>query len=218
MIGILILLLISWGALRIATGRGLTVLGLVPDRRLSGEIFGSLAATAVLCLGYHLLKNASETAVVSVNPDFTGMTFLAGLRSVIQSVVTEELVFRGAALYLLTEYAREKKAVAISAIAFGIYHWFSFGLWGQVVPMAYVFLLTGGAGWAFALSFVRTRSLYVPVALHLGWNAVHLLVFGKQGYWLAQPTRSAPVAFAVALFLYQLVLLPLLAYRRWGRR
>jgi hypothetical protein len=71
-------------------------------------------------------------------------------------------------------------ACLISAIAFGIYHWFSYGLiGGRIIPMIYVFLLTGAAGWMFAFAFAKTKSLYVSIGLHFGWILMSIVVFSE---------------------------------------
>ncbi|NNK76373.1 MAG: CPBP family intramembrane metalloprotease, partial [Maribacter sp.] len=76
----------------------------------------------------------------------------------------EELIFRGAILYILIKKIGVNWACIISAIAFGIYHWFSYQMFGRgMIPMIYVFLLTGAAGWMFAYAFARTRSIYAPL-------------------------------------------------------
>jgi membrane protease YdiL (CAAX protease family) len=48
------------------------------------------------------------------------------------SVLYEELIFRGVVLYILIKRIGEVKAILISCIAFGIYHWFSYGLFWNI--------------------------------------------------------------------------------------
>ncbi len=67
----------------------------------------------------------------------------------------------------------------ISAIAFGIYHWFSFGIFGSVIPMFFVFIGTGLMGYAWALAFSKTNSIFMPIGLHLGWNFTFNTFFSK---------------------------------------
>jgi len=86
------------------------------------------------------------------------------------SVITEELVFRGAILFIFIKKFGVSKGIIISAIAFGIYHWFSFGIFGNMIPMFFVFIGTGLMGYAWALAFSKTESIAMPIGLHLGWN------------------------------------------------
>jgi membrane protease YdiL (CAAX protease family) len=67
--------------------------------------------------------------------------------------------------------------VWLSAAAFGIYHWFTFGVLGNPVAMIYVLLLTGAFGGMGAYAFARTKSVAAPIGLHLGWNLITYLVF-----------------------------------------
>jgi hypothetical protein len=97
----------------------------------------------------------------------------------VKSVFTEELIFRGALLYILIQKLGSRKAVLVSAIAFGIYHWFSYGVLGNVVAMIFVFIGTGLMGYAWALAFSKTKSIMLPFGLHLGWNFVHNTIFSK---------------------------------------
>ena len=69
--------------------------------------------------------------------------------------------------------------MVFSALAFGVYHWFSYGIIGHPVQMFFVFLLTGTWGLMFAYAYALTKSMLLPIALHLGWNAVNLLVFSQ---------------------------------------
>lgn len=67
-------------------------------------------------------------------------------------------------------YLKERKAVLISALVFGIYHWFSFGMFGSgIVPMIYIFIVPGSMGWVWANIYARTHSIVMPVAIHLAW-------------------------------------------------
>lgn len=99
------------------------------------------------------------------------------------SVVFEELLFRGALLSLIIYFTSNKTAILISATAFGVYHWFSYGIFGNgLVPMAYVFLLTGGMGLTWAYMYSKTNSIALPVVTHLGWNFQSALFLDYQPF------------------------------------
>jgi hypothetical protein len=97
-------------------------------------------------------------------------------------VLTEELIFRGALLYILLQKIGSPKSIWISAIAFGVYHWFSYGVLGNLQAMILVFIRTGLMGYAWAWAFAKTRSILLPFGLHLGWNVTYKLFFQK-GLW-----------------------------------
>ncbi len=71
------------------------------------------------------------------------------------------------------------KGILISAIAFGIYHWFSYGVLGNVMAMILVFIGTGLMGYAWAWAFAKTKSIMLPFGLHLGWNFIYNTIFSK---------------------------------------
>ena len=54
---------------------------------------------------------------------------------------------------------------------------FSYGVIGNPVAMAFVFVFTGMFGLMFASAFRASKSLALPIGLHLGWNIVTNLVF-----------------------------------------
>ena len=70
-------------------------------------------------------------------------------------------------------------AIVISAVAFGIYHWFSFGIIGNATQMVYVFIITGIMGVLLAYAYTKTYSLYIPIAIHFGWNLMHSFIFSS---------------------------------------
>lgn len=67
--------------------------------------------------------------------------------------------------------------VLLAAAAFGVYHWFSYGIIGNPVMMAFVFVLTGAFGFMLAVAFATTKSIALPIGLHLGWNVVSYVGF-----------------------------------------
>lgn len=112
-----------------------------------------------------------------LNPKVDSALVLRGLRLNINSVLYEEFLFRGYLLFQAIRWLGVPRGVLIGAVAFGIYHWFSYGIIGNAVQMAYVFTLTGGFGFMLALAFAKTKSMAAPIGLHLGWNLVAYLGF-----------------------------------------
>ena len=95
----------------------------------------------------------------------------------IKSVLFEELIFRGVLLYILIKKTGFSKGIIISAIVFGIYHWFSFEIIGNIPQMTLVFFITGIMGLLLAYAYGKTLSLYIPIAIHLGWNFTQGFIF-----------------------------------------
>ena len=186
-----ILLAVSWVLLRLEA-KSLRVLGFnLPLRRLGELALGFFAtgiAAAIQQVGYALATGETW----QLNATFTWAAGVQQMRSLLNSVLYEELVFRGYLLYQAIRFLGEKRGVWLGAVAFGIYHWFSFGVLGNPVAMVYVFLMTGAFGAMGAFAFARTGSLAAPIGLHLGWNFVTYLVFsaGPAGAALLVPASG----------------------------
>ena len=179
MAGILTALAISWILLYLFEKKSLLALGILPaGERLKQFVIG-FAFTLIICLCVKLLESALKSSTWLLNENISVSRFFNMTYWDLKSVLSEELVFRGAILYILIKQIGNIKGAVISAIAFGIYHWFSFGILGNVVPMIVVFTGTGIMGYAFALAFIRTQSIALPVGLHLGWNFTNNTIFSN---------------------------------------
>ncbi len=190
MIGI-ILLATSWIALRFHR-QGLRELGFNRPRQRMAEFSAGLAlAAGVAALQYVLIAHFAGFSW-QINPELSWAMTLESLRWNTNSVMFEELLFRGYLLWLGIRLLGPHKGTWLSAIAFGVYHWFSYGIWGQWINMAYVFLLTGAFGFMLAWAFAKTRSIFLPIALHLGWNLTTIFGFsnGPLGAQFLIPDRA----------------------------
>jgi hypothetical protein len=81
------------------------------------------------------------------------------------AAVTEELVFRGVLFRLLEERVGTWGALAASGLIFGLVHVVkpNATLWGVLAIAIEAGLLLGAA-------YAATRSLWLPIGLHLAWN------------------------------------------------
>ena len=187
-----ILVALSWVLLRLE-GKDLGVLGFnALMRRLREFAGGFVIAGSVAAL--QQAGGAWATGIPwSVNPAFGLPEALEFLRWNTNSVLYEELLFRGYFLYQAIRWLGTRRAVLLDAIAFGIYHWFSYGLFGNPVMMGFILLYTGAFGVMLALAFAKTESIAAPIGLHLGWNAISQIVFstGPLGAALLVPSGGA---------------------------
>ncbi|MGW8122806.1 CPBP family intramembrane glutamic endopeptidase [Roseivirga echinicomitans] len=179
MLGILIILLASWLMLFLFEKKSLLVLGFTPVVKKLKQFGLGFLVSAVICVTVTLALAALRSETWLLNSQFNFTLLLNSVWYDLKSVFTEELIYRGALLYLLIKKLGSKKAILISAIAFGVYHWFSFGAFGNVVLMIYVFLLTGLMGLVWAYAFAKTKSIMLPFGLHLGWNVINNGLFSK---------------------------------------
>lgn len=193
MIGI-ILIVISWGFLRIQ-GLSLSTLGFNKPLQRSIELIAGLLIASLFASAQFVLISYFSDFQWVLNPDFSAAMVLESLRWNLNSVLYEELIFRGYLLYKAIEIIGAKKACLLSSAAFGIYHWFSYEVLGSLVPMVYVFLITSSFGLMLAYSFAKSKSIILPIALHLGWNTITILVFsnGPLGPQLLMPSTTEPM-------------------------
>jgi uncharacterized protein len=216
MLGILIQLAISWLLLWFIERKHLSVLGFTPTKsRTIDFAFGFLAA-ALCCSIYCLSISAVSNNTWSLNPAFTTNDLLSASWWNLTSVLFEEFIFRGALLYILIQRIGITRACIVSAVAFGIYHWFSMNALGNPMAMIYLFFSTGIWGLMFAFAFAKTKSLYLPVALHLGWNLFFNTVFsqGPQGaqFLINSNKERAGNILSLVLFLFSVLGVPLIVY------
>lgn len=209
MIGILVQLALSWALLWWLERKHLGVLGFRPTipRLLDFMLF--FTVTGLICASGFGLKIWIAHLRFEINPNFTSGLLLDGARWNMNSVLFEELIFRGALFYILIQRLGSRKATWISAVSFGVYHWFSHGTFGNPQAMFWDFVITGTMGLVLGYGFVKTGSLYVPVAIHFGWNFVQQSVFssgpiGKQVFVEVLPRAEVPLSqwawLAISLF------------------
>jgi len=171
-IGILIFLALSWALLFFIEKESLLALGFTPLLLRLKQFGLGFLISSFLCLAVTLALSALKAETWLLSDQFNIERLLSSVWYDLKSVFTEELIYRGAILYILIKKLGHKKAVLISAVAFGIYHWFSFGVIGSLFPMIYVLLLTGLMGFVWAYAFAKTKSIMLPFGLHLGWNVI----------------------------------------------
>jgi hypothetical protein len=208
--------------LRLFDKSSLEKLGLLPSRkRLINFLAGLVIACVCSAIYFESLALLSKSSI-SINKHYSLPIFLSSFWWISRSVLFEEFLFRGVLLYIAAKHLGAKTACILSAIAFGVYHWFSYGILGNIAQMAFIFLLTGVAGLLFAYCFVRTQSMYLQTALHLGWNLISIVVFsqGPLPTQLLEVTKGIQIGvmFSILLFLFQLLSMPVVTAYYLNRR
>ena len=202
MLGIIVQLLISWLIIWLFEKGNLSIFGFYPTRkRLFGFVLFFIV-TALCCSSDFFMRMIFAQQQWELNPKLTANTVLTGTWWNIKSVLFEELIFRGVLFYILIKKLGHTKAIMISAICFGIYHWFSQGSFGNPVQMAITFIITGTMGLVYAYAYSKTFSLYIPIAIHLGWNLTSSVIFSKgnigdQLFTQVQPVPEVQVGYFI---------------------
>ena len=179
MIGHIVGLLLSWAILWLIERRNLLALGFTPVPKRIFQLMLGFFFSGILCASVQLLESYMMHASWYLNPQITVSKIGEHLRRNVNSVLFEELIFRGALLFIAIKRLGKTWGILLSAIAFGIYHWFSFGVFGNIIPMLFVFFITGFMGYAWAYAFAKTKSMALPIGFHLGWNFTFNAIFSK---------------------------------------
>jgi membrane protease YdiL (CAAX protease family) len=123
----------------------------------------------------------------------TGGTAPAGFLSLCNEIlvpwltaVGEELVFRAVLFRLIEEMLGTAAAVLISAALFGLSHAVNPG-----ADLTALVTLAFGLGALLALAFAATRSLWLPVGLHMGWNMSEGFIYGLPDSGVTEPVQLA---------------------------
>jgi membrane protease YdiL (CAAX protease family) len=103
---------------------------------------------------------------------FPAGTILATFGLLLLAAATEELVFRGFPLQILVNGMGEWPAVIAMSALFGAMHRSNPG--ASTLSTANTAL----AGILLSLAYVRTRSLWLPYGIHVGWNVGLGFIFG----------------------------------------
>ncbi|NOT76700.1 MAG: CPBP family intramembrane metalloprotease [Cyclobacteriaceae bacterium] len=216
MAGILVEVIVSWILLWVVCKEHLPALGITPTRFRMIHLFGGLLVAAACCAAYEIMTTAFGNNQWILNSEITGSAILEGSRYTLVSVLYEELIFRGALLYIAIKKLGVTKACFLSASCFGIYHWFTFNTLGNPVMMVITFLMTGIAGLAWAFAFAKTGSMYLPMGLHLGWNLCNMVLFSSgssvQSILVRANENKAQGVTSLFIFLFQVLALPLITY------
>lgn len=175
-IGLLLAVSLSWLCQRYLEGLGFNVLGFSPSgawiRHLSVGMALGGAGFALACLlgfavgGMHFSFNSGSSASSMAYSMLISFAVLA------VAATFEELLLRG---YLLQTFVRSDLpwvGVALTSAIFGLLH-------GANPNVGNIALLnTILAGIWFSIAYLRTKTLWLPIGLHISWNWIQGNVFG----------------------------------------
>ena len=134
-------------------------------------------ASAILSATAFLLRMYFAKEDYTLTQSLTVTSILLEIWHQFRTVLTEELVCRGALLYILIKKIGPKNVVIISSILFAVLHWINAGVWGNLTQMIIVFTFTFTMGLLLAYAYARTFSLLIPFAIHYGWNITQNYIF-----------------------------------------
>jgi membrane protease YdiL (CAAX protease family) len=213
MIGIIVELILSWLIVWFFEKGNLSFLGFYPTKRRLFDFALFFLITVICCSTGFFLRMYFGREQWGLNHFLTPNLVLEAVWWNIKSVLYEELIFRGVIFYILIKKIGSLKAIIISAIAFGIYHWFSHEVIGNATQMALTFVITGIMGLLYAYGYAKTFSLYIPCAIHLGWNLTQGFIFsqGPIGNGIFVQVMPQPIVSVSYLVYFIILLVPMLS-------
>lgn len=176
-----ILLIFTWYMYR-KEGNGLSELGLSLKNKNTyflplGFIAGVLYFVVLISLQvlYHGIK-------IRINDEVDWLLLSGGIFFLLQSVLNEELIFRGYCLNKTMERVGMLKANLIFAFFFVVWHWVALSAWGNYGMMLSLGI-TGLGHFLFATSLLKSGTLFFPIGIHLGnnWAQRYLFSAGMEG-------------------------------------
>ena len=203
------LLALSWLFLRLFEKRDLSVLGLNPTKDRLKYFAILFLVSAVFSATAFLLRTYFTKEQYTLAPSLTTESVVIESWNQFRSVLTEELLCRGALLYILIKRLGSTKAILISSLIFAALHWMVAGVWGNLTQMIIVFTFAFAMGILLAYTYARTFSLLLPFAIHYGWNLIQNYIFpgsatGNHIYILAAPPPIVTISY-LAFFTMLLV-------------
>ncbi len=209
----------NWLSLRIFENRPLVDAGLWWNRASSANLMiglaGGAGAAAAVLLPALLFRAAHLAPSPLDRPTAGSIVFVAAILA--SGVVGEELLFRGYAFQLLLAAAGPYATIVPVGVVFA---WLHSGN-PNASPLGLV--NTGAFGVAFGYAYLRSRDLWLPIGLHMGWNftlplfgvnlsGLRMKVTGYEMSWTAGAVWSGGEYGPEASILTSAVVLLLFAY------
>lgn len=161
-------------------------LGFHLKNRWKDIIFGIFLGFIIMAFGYAILIQLSEI-------NFT--SYLIETKSILLSIllftsvsIMEEVLCRGYILGQLLEVSNKYVALIISSVVFTALHSLNPNM--STIPVLNLFL----AGILLGITYIYTKNLWFPIALHFSWNFFQGPIFGfevsgQTFYSVIQQTR-----------------------------
>lgn len=174
-------LALTWAFCRFLDRSSLSQLGL-QKRRWLAYLGAGLGLGALLIILVFAVLWAAGWLTVDRSVTWQSPEFVASVLTWIIISFVEELSFRG---YIMQGLARAwgmPAAVAVSSVLFGAVH--ALNPNPSVLGVFTIVVI----GVLFACAYLLTRSLWLPVGLHIGWNLVEIQFLGFPGSGHTEPS------------------------------
>jgi len=160
-------LLVFWIFMKYIDKEPFIKLGFHTQNRLKEFIAGILIGLVTMSMGYFILIYLEEIFFIKMNFEFKELLFSILIFTIIS--LAEEILIRGYVLKNLMNSFNKYIALVISSILFSLMH-----LPNPHINFFSLFDLFL-AGIVLGLSYIYTKNLWFPIAMHLSWNLFQAL-------------------------------------------
>jgi membrane protease YdiL (CAAX protease family) len=160
--------LVLWFFIKFIDKEQFIELGFQTKSRLGEFIIGIIIGLIIMSFGYFILIYLEEIYFEKINFDFKELIISLSLFTIV--AVVEETLLRGYVLKNLMNSFNKYLALIISSILFSLMHWANPNI--DLFSLFDLFL----AGILLGLSYLYTKNLWFPIALHLSWNLFQTLL------------------------------------------
>jgi len=126
---------------------------------------------------------------IESSPTWRSLVFIASVVSWIITSFNEELAFRGYIMQRLDQAWGTPAAVVVSSIVFSLVHILNPNV--DLFAIVNLFL----AGVMLACGYLVTRSLWLPIGLHIAWNLTEIHLLGLPGSGISEPSLFRTIAY-----------------------
>lgn len=160
--------LIIWLFMKFVDKEDFIELGFQTKNRLKEFITGIIIGLIIMLIGYFILIYFEEIFFIKVNFDFNELIKSILLFTIV--AIVEETLCRGYILKNIMSSFNKYIALISSSILFSLMHAFNPNV--DLFSLFALFL----AGIVLGLSYIYTKNLWFPIAMHLSWNLFQTLV------------------------------------------
>lgn len=174
--------LVIWFFMKYLDKERFMKVGFDTKNRLNEFIVGIVIGTFIMTSGYLILLFIGEINFERVIFDFKEIIISIFLFIIV--AVMEELLMRGYILKNLMISFNKYVALIVSSVLFSLMHGFNPNI--DLFALTNIFL----AGILLGISYIHTKNLWFPIALHLSWNLFQTIlgfnVSGQKTYSLIE--------------------------------
>ncbi|MFH8759208.1 lysostaphin resistance A-like protein [Streptomyces atroolivaceus] len=149
-----------------------------PDTEVARKGAGAAIGRGML-IGVAMFGAVITNIYVSAHYEINGLGSVSGAAGLVgfmaAASVTEELIFRGVLFRIIEERTGTWIALSLTGLLFGLSHLLNPNahLWGALA-------IAIQAGGMLAAAYAATRTLWVPIGLHFGWNFAAAGIFSTE--------------------------------------